>query len=104
MRHVGARLEVKPSVRAGDGNIDPKLAAEIIYDLGTEPQMTLPAEGGERVLMSMAKFYSLKTQTSTSSTDGGTCLLGGLMPPSEHESPDGEKGILCFVTARIVRG
>jgi len=46
----------------------------------------------------------MKTQTSTSVFDGGTSLLGVILPPSGSESPDGEKRVLCFVTARLIKG
>lgn len=104
MRPVGARLEVDPILGADGKAIDLNLAPELTYDFGTEAQLTLPTEGAERELITMPRFYTLKTQTATTVTDGGSSLLGVLMPPGEPGNPDGEKRVLCFVTARIIRG
>lgn len=103
MRPVGARFEVDPVLGPDGKSIDLNIAPEFVIDLGNEPQLTLPTDGIERELIVMPKFYTMKLQTSTTVTDGGSSLLGVLLPPAGNEGPDGEKRVLCFVTARVVK-
>ncbi len=104
MRPVGARFEVDPVLGPDGKSIDLNIAPEFVIDLGNEPQLSLPTDGVERELIVMPKFYTMKVQTATAVTDGGSSLLGVLLPPAGNEGPDGEKRVLCFVTARIVKG
>lgn len=103
MRPVGARFEVEPVLGTDGKSIDLNIAPEFVIDLGNEPQMSLPTDAGERELIVMPKFYTMKVQTTTSVTDGGSSLLGVWLPLADNEGPDGGKRMLCFVTARIVK-
>lgn len=104
MRPVGARFEVDPVISPDGKTIDLNIAPEFTLDMGSDAQMTLPDGDKERELITMPKFYTMKTQTSTTVTSGGSSLIGVLLPPSGSEGPDGEKRVLCFVTARVVKG
>lgn len=103
MRPVGARFEVDPVLGKDSKSIDLNIAPEFTLDLGSDPQLSLPAAGGSHDLMTMPKFYTMKTQTSATVANGGTSLLAVLLPPAGSDGPDSEKRVLCFVTARILK-
>lgn len=104
MRPVGARFEVEPVLSPDGKSIELNIAPEFIIDMGSEAQMTLPDGDKERELITMPKFYTMKTQTATTVANGGSSLIAVLLPSSGTEGPDGEKRLLCFVTARLVKG
>jgi Flp pilus assembly secretin CpaC len=102
MKPAGLRFEVDPVVGPDGKLIDLNLAPELVRYFGEEPTLKLPTEGGERDVMTKPRFYSMKIQTSVTVSDGGSALLGTLLPPGEDGNADGTKRVLVFVSVKLV--
>lgn len=102
MKPVGLRLEVDPVVGPDGKTIDLNLAPEFVRYFGEDATLKLPTEGGERDVQTKPRFYSMKVQTAVSVTDGGSALIGTLLPPDENGEADNTQRVLVFVTAKLV--
>jgi Flp pilus assembly secretin CpaC len=83
--------------------IDLTLAPELTIDLGEAPVMSLPNDGEGKAVMHMPRFYSMKTQTQVTISDGGSALIATLIPQKEDGTQDASLRVLIFVTARLVK-
>jgi Flp pilus assembly secretin CpaC len=101
MKPAGMRFEVDPVVGPDGKTIDLNLAPELVRYFGEEPTMQLPAEGREREVMTKPRFYTMKVQSSVTVTDGGSSLLGVLLPPDAEGNADTTKRVLVFVSVKL---
>ena len=102
MKPAGLRLEVDPVVGPDGKSVDLNLAPELVRYFGEEPTLKLPTEGGERDVMTKPRFYSMKIQTAVTVGDGGSALIGTLLPPDEDGNADGTQRVLVFVSVKLV--
>ena len=102
MKPAGLRFEVDPVVGPDGKMVDLNLAPEFVRYFGEEPVMKLPTEGGEREVMTKPRFYSMKIQSAVTVSDGGSALLGTLLPPDDDGNADATKRVLVFVTVKLV--
>lgn len=100
MKSAGAKLEVDPMV--SDTTIDLNIAPELTIYLGEDSVMKLPGAGENSTVMSMPRFYEMKTQTSISLSDGGSALAAVMLPPDADGVPQRGKRVLVFVTVRLI--
>jgi len=102
MKPAGLRFEVDPVVGPDGKTVDLNLAPELVRYFGEEPTVKLPTEGGERTVMTKPRFYSMKIQSAVAVSDGGSALLGVLLPPNEDGEADGTQRVLVFVSVKLV--
>ncbi len=103
MKPVGARMEVDPVIAPDGTTIELTLAPELTVYLGDDAMVTLPGEGGDKPVITMPRYYDLKTQTSVAIADGGSALIAVLVPQKEDGTQDIAKRVLIFTTARLVK-
>ncbi|MCB1227820.1 MAG: hypothetical protein KDK99_18525 [Verrucomicrobiales bacterium] len=102
MRPVGVRLEVDPVLGADGETVDLNLAPEWIQYFGDKSQVQVPVAGSSVEAELQPRFYSIKTQTSVTLTNGGSALIGEHLPPDEEGVADSSRRILMFVSVRVI--
>ena len=102
MRPVGARFEVEPTIGQDGKTIDLNIAPEITSKDGESVHQEIP--NGTQTLATIRQpvFHTAKSTTSVTLFDGGSTLLGILIPHNEAGENDSTRRVLCVVTARLI--
>jgi hypothetical protein len=102
-RNTGSTLEIEPTIGDDNTTIDLRLVPEIVFDTGVRKWNVHKDELGNESWIEMPLFYSLRTNTSLTLSDGMPQLLSVLTPKGADGTPDPSRKMLVIVTADIVK-
>ena len=102
-RNTGSTLEIEPTIGDDNTTIDLRLVPEIVFDTGVRKWNVHKDGLGNESWIEMPLFYSLRTNTSLTLSDGMPQLLSVLTPKGADGTPDPSRKTLVIVTADVVK-
>jgi len=100
-RNVGSTLEIEPTLGKDDKTIDLRFVPEIVYHVGNQVWAEWKGEHGNSPVQ-MPTFYTIRTNTAVTLSDGHYMLTAGLSPKNKEGVPDFNRKLMVFVKADVI--
>lgn len=101
-RNTGSMLEVEPTLNEGDVIIDVRLAPEIVLRAADSKSRLINFVKDKEEFVEMPMFYSLRTKTAVTLSDGAPLLVSTLTPMAANGTCDRSKKLLVMVTGDVI--